>query len=267
MISDLFPSKRIQKLIQILRDFDIQDVMNIESAYDEQHKYLQKLFDRIKDIGIFLTLIILNALSSYMLNCTGEEYWREFSEYFSTRASLLQNTTNEALVTLIINEFKNFLANSRCNKRFLKVKISRLEKVKTVVNRILENHEFFIKNQSELLSMLSKQLSPNKYSKTVTFAVKMFNYGLRICLGKEILMPWDAPIPVDKRIEFISRKLGVQDDIMEFWNRISRIVCIPPLHIDSLLWVGYRFAKRKKLTSNNKFNALIRFLIKIIEDP
>lgn len=59
----------------------------------------------------------------------------------------------------------------------------------------------------------------------------MFGYGLRI-IGYKIIYPFEIDIPIDNRISKISKDI-------KFWRELSKNVNIPPLHIDSIIWITF----------------------------
>jgi len=249
---------KVEVLLRILEKFTLAEVMEIEEKLDEQYIVLKELFSKIELPRIFLALVVLNAISSYQLNCKGEDYWREFSEYFSRISSkVLEVETADELLML----FKEFLINSKCNKRLLRQKLRRVIKLRRLIASILEEPEPYLKNPLHLTQELARSLETSASAKTVVFAVKMFCYASRISLSvkPDSVLLSQIDIPLDSRILKISKSLGVKE-AREFWRKISRRTGIPPLHLDSLLWIGYRLAKENKLTGIEKFDELVVFL-------
>ncbi len=248
-----------ESLISILKEFSLEEVLAIEENFDEQYIVLEKLYYRLKNPPVYLSLIVLNAISSYQLNCTGEKYWSGFSEYFSKKRDIIKNIEVEGKI--IVNMFLDFLEKSRCNVRLLRQKRRRVMRVVPLINSFIENISVYVEDFKLLQLELSKHLNTSISAKTVVFAVKMFNYGVRIAYSKKIPLPFDIDIPVDNRIKKISSCLGVsEEDIKGFWRKVAYKTEIPPLHIDSLLWVAYRYAKEGIMLDNSKFNKLILFL-------
>ncbi|MHA1616740.1 MAG: N-glycosylase/DNA lyase [Candidatus Njordarchaeales archaeon] len=260
-MSERLTRTRSEELINILREFSIDEVLSIEKKFDEQFHALKYLYHNcLQDCRVYLVLIVLNALSSYMLNCTGEEYWWEFSRYFCSSRNMIKKLES----TGIINVFKDFLRRSKCNKRFLETKLRRVDRVIQLINSLIQDIDAYACSSEKLLEELVERLGGRRDAKTLVFTVKMFNYGLRICTGQRYVLPFTISIPVDNRISKISNALGIKQRITEFWNNVSKIVKIPPLHIDSLLWVAYRYMKRREKTGHRKFDRLILFLQKIL---
>ncbi len=224
-------NNKIEELIRILKDFDLKSIRIIEEQYDEQFKALKFLYSNIKSKESFPLLVILNALISYQLNTKGENYWWKFANYFSSHYKF-KPIKDEVQV------MKEFLNNSKSNKRFLSTKLKRIDKMKCVMEEIKNNYLFFYENMVELQKLLSNTLKQNKDAKTIVFAVKMFGYSMRIYSGKFISYPFEIKIPVDLRIERITKRF-TDEDPKKFWFKISKKVNIPSLHLDVLFWTFY----------------------------
>lgn len=252
----------VERLISVLSEFNIYDVMRLEEKYDVQYSALKRLYESLDRPNVFLCLIVLNAICSYQLNCTGEEFWSLFSKYFSLNASRLSEIMN---IESIVGMYSDFLSSCRCSKRLLAQKMKRISKVKPLLAKVMEDPRIYAEDPKLLQVELSKYLGAKWNTKTIVFTVKMFNYGARISLGVRRALPQDIPIPVDYRLKRISQSLGVKGDVQEFWQELSNKTGIPPLHLDTLLWVGYRYAMEGKLTDDEKFNKLIEFLRGFLE--
>jgi DNA-(apurinic or apyrimidinic site) lyase len=248
---------KIKELIKILKNFDLDSVKKIEEEFDEQYKALKFLYSNLKNKKSFPLLVILNALVSYQLNTKGENYWWEFANYFSNRYKF-------EIIEDEIQVMKEFLNNSKGNKRFLSIKIKRLEKLRYYLDKIRNSYLFFYENMIELQKLLSKALGQNKNSKTIVFAVKMFGYSMRIYSGKFVPYPFEIKIPLDSRIKRITKKF-TDEDPKKFWFKLSKEVNIPSLHLDALLWTlyGSGFENLKELLPNFYYSLEeLYFLIK-----
>ena len=149
---------------------------------------------------------------SYQLHMTGEKYWTEFSKYFSK----IQK----------IEAFPNFL--KKYNKRILNAKLKRLEKI---LNCIKDKKLYpYCNDIISLINNLSSCLKQKKDAKTIVFTGKMLLYGCRIISGTNISTPPSLFIPLDSRMQKISKN-------KKFWEELSENTNIPLLHIDSLLWI------------------------------
>jgi DNA-(apurinic or apyrimidinic site) lyase len=192
-------------LINYISNIGIKGSKLIEENIDEQYKALKFLNNHLKGQA-FIDAVVKNALISYQLTGTGEQYWWEFAKFFSKNPS-----------------FENFLKSCRYNKRYINVKLNRLKKI-----------DFSI--EGDMLS-LKKRLEEALQSegKTINFAIKMYGYAIRIEYKKFIPYPFEIPIPLDSRILKLTKVLTNQDPI-EYWNYIALRSKVPPLHIDSIIW-------------------------------
>ncbi len=148
----------------------------------------------------------------------GEEYWWKFSEYFS-----------KIKVRDVFEDFKEFLR--KYNRRFLKLKIRRVERAKSFIESLsLEKIEFYSRNLVRFVEDLSKTMGQRRSDKTITFSAKIFGYCYRISFKKRLVFPFEIDIPLDSRIRRINPDI-------KFWRRLSRELGIPPLHLDSIVWI------------------------------
>ncbi|MCS7122899.1 MAG: N-glycosylase/DNA lyase [Candidatus Micrarchaeota archaeon] len=199
-------------LVEFIRNVGIEGARYIEENIDEQYSALVYLSERV-DPETFLNLVVRNALVAYQLTSRGEKYWWEFAEYFSKNPN---------------SNMESFLSSCRGNMKYTPTKLSRLRK--------LEGYSFgleFYEDMTSLMNTLENIL--NTTGKTVYFAVKMYGYGARILSKRFIPYPMSIPIPVDSRITKITEALNERDPL-RFWNEISYLTSVPPLHIDSILW-------------------------------
>ena len=211
----------LKRLSQVLKEFSLEDALRLEK-FDRQYRALENLYNSLRDEGLFLKLVLVNALLSYQLPTKGEIYWENFARFFA------KNPSPE--------RFEEFL--KRHNNRFLNSKLRRLQKVLRVVERLtVEELKSFCQNPTLLLDYLSENLRQEKSAKTLVFAVKMFIYACRIATGGELVAPFEIEIPLDVRLRKIAPSL-------EFWRNLSREVNIPPLHLDTLVWVTMGADKR-----------------------
>lgn len=191
-------------------------------------------------------LMFTNALISYQLGMPGEKYWISF-------AHLIVNECPTSYEE-VINRVSQTL---RYLHRFaVKAKEKRLNKLKMcidVYNSMLGS------DLNMLRRRVAKCLEANIDDKTIVFAVKMLYYGMK-ALGINATLPHDIPVPVDRRVIKISYLSGLVDfdevgwkasqldEVMsklfkkpqvvrDAWNAVSLRCGIPPLHLDSVLWL------------------------------
>ncbi|MDK2790054.1 MAG: DNA-(apurinic or apyrimidinic site) lyase [Methanothermococcus sp.] len=224
-------TKKIEELKSILKELKIECARKIEEKVDLQYASLENLHRNLENDEIFIKLVIINALVSYQLSTTGESWWNEFSEYWSNE---VRNTADKS--TDIFENYKDFIVNSKGNKRLLGAKLKRIEKIKPFLEKLtLEDLRKYYENMSSFRDDLVSTLKTKKDAKTVVFAVKMFGYASRIVFNEFIPYPMEIEIPKDSRIEKYTKRYTEEDPI-KFWNRIALETNIPPLHIDSIIW-------------------------------
>ncbi len=256
--------KKEEELIEVLKSFTLEDIFKIEEKIDRQYLALKKLYLKLENKNIFPVLVIFNSLVSYQLNTYGENYWEEFSKYFSiNQPKIKKEETNKEKCKKLFNLFKEFLLNSKGNRRFLNSKIKRLEKFLSVCDKIMKNSEYFYENQEKLLELLSKTMNQKKEAKTLVFSIKMFGYSMRIKTKERKMFSFNIAIPLDSRIKRITKNFTNKDPIL-FWFKVSKIVNIPPLHLDSLIWLLYREKEETFLKHFPKKGEKIKLLKKLI---
>ncbi len=186
--------------------------------------------------GTAATALYINALVSYMLPMKGEKYWALYAEH------IVNNCPTEW--ERLIKSVKDF---TRSVHRFgVRQKLNRLDAIKRC--RKLES---FIRvgDYIGLWHETARCLKTQKDKKTVIFSVKMAYYGRRAA-GYSEALPMSIPIPVDRRVARASIFSGViegVDSIEEVmrkhrivakgWKVAAEVSGIPPLHLDSVLWV------------------------------
>lgn len=251
----------MQKLYNLLKNYTLEDALILEKQ-DLQYKALEKLFEKISDKKLFFWLILTNSLVCYQLSSTWEKYWEEFSksanDYFldlKFKQCIKDPETNSVLnlfqysgwqSSKIITFLKQFLPNSKWNKRLLEVKIKRLEKVENFINIFLNKLDYYLENLVILRDELAKTMSQKKDAKTIVFAIKMIMYGISIDKRwkNKDKSKWqsikDISIPIDSRLTKIF-EVYKEDytDIKLFYYDLSEKLEIPEIHLDAILWVNY----------------------------
>ncbi|WP_421077351.1 N-glycosylase/DNA lyase [Methanothermococcus sp. Ax23] len=249
----------ISILKTILKELGIESAKTIEENVDLQYHYLENLQKTLNNDELFLKLVIINAIVSYQLSTTGENWWKEFSEYNWDNVSKNKND--------LFEEYILFLSNSKGNKRLNNIKIKRINKIKPFLDDLsIADLENYYLNMNLFRDSIAKQLNTKKESKTVVFAVKMFGYASRMVFKKFIPYPYEIEIPKDSRIEKYTKRF-TDNNVIKFWNNISKETGIPPLHIDSILWSALGNSAdvkiRLKLLKNNKIYEMINKLINL----
>ena len=221
--------KKHQKLISALKLIKTSGAKKLE-LNDPQFKAIKKLslFYTPKQL---LILSIANSFVCFQLSGKGEDYWKEFSDYFSSKPKDL-------------SFFKDFLFSSKANKRLLNLKLKRISKFSNFSNTLS------FSSQLDLWKKLSKNMVTPLNSKTLVFAIKIYGYILRVLKKPFLHYDYSIPIPFDSRISKITNKiLGKQvskKEAIDFWFSISKKTNIPSLHLDSIFWLNPRFINTSK---------------------
>ncbi len=231
----------MDRLYQLIKRFNIEDAIKIEFE-DKQFLALKKLYDNKKfSDEIYLFLIILNSIVSYQLSWKGEDRWEEFSEaLISCRLNIKEN---------IYSFFEKLLKEGKNNKRFVNFKLNRITKAinfwEKFKNKSYQYYEDMIKLAQDLASFMNQKID----DKTIVFAVKMFWYGARLVYGKINIYPYWLMIPLDSRLKQLYELNFWQKDnekvIKQYYLNLSHKLNIPPLHLDSILWVKFSSLKEE----------------------
>jgi len=244
ILSAVFKSLGIEKIL-VFEDIDPQFIA-IKNLAKECGRYTE-------------ILVMLNALVSYRLVMSGEEYWGKFSSYFVDKC--VGDIPN------LVHLFRDFI--EKFNRVLENQKLSRIMRIV----RCRELLEIVYRGSLvDIWRAIGRCLNVDLNTKTVVFAIKMLYYA-RKALGENIEIPMDIPIPVDGRIALITYYSGAlevslprisRDILMKYsntirfiWSTIARYSGIPPLNLDSILWF---FGKYSDLPSRSKI------LEKAVED-
>lgn len=221
----------MSNLYEKLKNLSLEDAIKIEE-FDRQFIALKKLSKNIPNKEIYLWLIVANALICYQLSWKWEDYREEFSEYFSKKFCDKNS---------FLDELKIFLKQSKNNKRLVQIKIWRLEKIKNFFElwKFFWREGFFYKNMEKFLEEIAKNMKQKKDAKTIVFAVKMFWYWARNFFDFQ-KFPKEIKIPIDSRLENLFEKFWEWEKNSKiFYEKLSKKLNIPELHLDAILWVNY----------------------------
>ena len=217
---------KAEALKSILKELGIECARTIEEKVDLQFSALENLHKNLNDDELFLKLVIANSIVSYQLSGKGENWWWEFSNYFS------KNIPREG----IVKAYSEFLPRSKNNRRLIQPKLNRLKTLEPFLNSLtIEDLRKYYQNMVGFRNHLAKVMNAKEDAKTIVFAIKMFGYASRIAFGEFIPYPMEIDIPKDFRIENYTKRF-VNRSPITFWREVSKEVEIPPLHIDSILW-------------------------------
>ena len=244
---------RAEELGLTLRRVGLEGVLRIEGM-DPQLQAVRLMRDSMS-FEEASTLVVLNSLVSYKLSSRGEDYWSEFAIYMSRRRG--PKSLKEAVKLML-----DFLASSRINVALRRSKVARL--LKASIIRGLEPAVMprYTRSLEELAKTIAIGLRSRLSSKTILFAVKMFSYTYRAFYERPIIAPFTLPIPVDSRVAKVSWSSGIVDveasnwsDVVNSllskpslaqraWSIVAKASEIPPLHLDSLIWLVGGFIGR-----------------------
>ncbi len=219
--------EKVLRLKDILGKLSIGCARIIEERIDLQFDALRSLHENLKDKGLFMKLVMANAVVSYQLSGRGEDWWWEFSRYFS------DNPPDDG----IVEAYSSFLPRSRTNRRLVTPKVSRLERFEPFLDSLSfrDLRDYYFGGMTHLRNEIARVLNSKENAKTIVFAVKMFGYAGRIVFGEFVPYPMEIEIPEDSRITAYTKRF-TDEKPAGFWSRIGRETGIPPLHIDSILW-------------------------------
>ncbi len=232
-------------LAALINQYSFEEIIAIEES-DRQFLALKSAWELVgnRDFGgidvgvvkeVFLRAVIYNALISYQIAWSGELRWEEFAEKLKSDFDVL-------LVDFLqwnpsLDWRYNLMVTSKYNKRLYNIKLKRLKKFSEFS---LQSMEWYYDNMVDLWQDLSKAMWVHLWSKTLSFAVKMFGYASRVVFDKFIPYPLAVSIPVDSRIRrlfLISYGELSDKEIIEKTYEFSQNSGISPLHLDSLFWV------------------------------
>ena len=236
------------KLYNKLKKYSIEDAIKFEEQ-DRQFLALKKLYQnwKIQD-ELYLLLIIVNALISFQLSWKWEDYWEEFwnTIHNSTLNSFIylrEGEVGEEEIKNMYNFFEDLLKNGKNNRRFVDMKLKRVEKFLNWFSfEKSEDLEYFYKNMDILAKDLAKVMNQKIDAKTIVFAVKMFSYWARNVFWYLQNFPGNLMIPIDSRLENLYKKYNWEwskREIKNYYIELSKKLNISLLHLDAILWVNY----------------------------
>ncbi len=250
-----------EKLSDIILKLGISCAREVEERLDLQYHALNSLYRSWRSsLELLLKLVVINSLVTYQLSTTGERWWLEFAE----KLGGMQDDLSENP----IGTFERFLLSSKGNRRLIPSKLRRAYKAWDALKGLtMSDLNELYEDIASLRELISSALRTPKTSKTVGFSVKMYGYIAREVLNRFIPYPFEVTIPLDSRLLKLSKSIWKTENkgvLLERWGELARSSNVPPLHLDSLIWVGLR---RGKVALENlsescrcKYELLLRFL-------
>lgn len=224
---------RARELGNLFRSVGLQGVMAFEDE-DPQMRSAKTIEARCP--GTAATALYINALVSYMLPMKGERYWSLFAEHITRSCPRGWERLIES-VKRFTRSVHRFGVRQKLNRLEVMRGCGRLENLIRVGDYVGLWHE------------TAGCLRTQRDKKTIVFSVKMAYYGRRAAGHRETL-PMKIPMPVDRRVARASILSGVIEgagsvkDLMrrhrivaKAWGIVADISGVPPLHLDSVLWV------------------------------
>lgn len=241
---------RVERVATLFKILGIEKVKIFEDI-DPQYLLIKQTIAKCMSENIMYAFYI-NALIAYKLRMKGEEFWKKFAEFVVNNCEKLKDI--KSLVE-IVNEFTRKYNNYSYRNKF--ERIMKIIKCSSILKLVIDGRYVDLAKKS------AECLKTSYESKTIVFAVKIAYYFHKI-QNPQFVLPFELPIPVDRRIAYISFTSGVVDisgagnklqdkDIIllllrkteivrNIWNIVATISSIPPLHIDAVLWYLGKYA-------------------------
>lgn len=235
------------KLVDYIQQFSLDDILAIEHS-DKQFLVLQEAWNSIgsqkqDNKELFIFLVLQCALVGFQIAWSGPLWREEFAAKIQTDWDKLYKLQYNN-----IDRWYQFLTTSTYNKRLYNNKRKRLEKFAIAYNAIVSKQSIlsYHDTMTNLWMELSAAMQQHPHNKTMAFAVKMYGYAIRIVTNNFIHYPMNIVIPLDSRL----RRIAMQQNtiyatandqmIIDYYQWLAEQHNIPPLHLDSLIWIDYR---------------------------
>ncbi|MEM3831230.1 MAG: N-glycosylase/DNA lyase [Sulfolobales archaeon] len=232
-----------------------EDIITAFEIRDPQYRALETLYQTLNDCNSLALLTLLNALISYNLSSTGEEYWWEFARYEN-----FKHYTRDP--EKLWDSMRRFLLTSRGNTMNREQKLRRLSRVREEEFHIefYAMADEYMRDLRKLVDRLSEIMRQSSDDKTIVFTAKMLYYVSKICGIRNPIME-GIRIPVDRRVasvSYTSELLEVlapgnpieiifreKEKALEAWDIVSSISMIPQIRLDSVIWIMGRYVREK----------------------
>lgn len=245
------------KLSEFVSQYTLEDILKIEHN-DSQNQVIKRAWESIRhtygDTKVvrqsFLYILLQTALVSYQIAGSWPLWWDEITQKIISDFDRVFRLFLSGESTDVW--WYETLTNSKYNKRLYNNKSMRMLKFHASYQMFdVEVVDYFslYQDMEKLLGLLAVCMKTDRSAKTISFAVKIFGYGARRVYDQMILYPMGISIPLDSRLRTIGRKEHgeISDkDLLAWYNQLWQDVAIPPLHLDSLLWLEYweKYGKR-----------------------
>ncbi|MEB3774618.1 MAG: N-glycosylase/DNA lyase [Desulfurococcales archaeon] len=255
--------ERIDRVAKAFNDVGIDGVLRIEVHVDPQYRYLKRLAE-IAGVEAGVVYALLNAVVSYRLAMKGEDWWECFSSAISSKIRVRGKPSSVKEVVEDVIWFLNTCPGASVRRD---AKIKRIRTIyrhaRRLLEKLFEDPELVVRDPDYVIEKLARALQVESWRKTIVFSVKMAYYAFG---GPEkgLYMKSTIPIPVDIRVSCVSYSSGVvkarsPEEVLRYprtaqeaWGIVSRISGVPPLHLDSVIWVVGGVIRGKELLEARK---------------
>ncbi len=233
-----YSAVRARRVAEALAEVPVA-ALDVVEASDPQFQAVGRLL-RVHGLGPAAALVAANALVSYRLTSTGEEYWTEFAGYMASRGSPRSGAEAVRLM-------EEFLRGSRGNRRLLEQKLNRLRRAAPLLDRLLRSPLDYL-DLRRLVREAASVLGARGDEKTIVFAAKMLHYLYRAA-GLEPRGGEEIPPPIDRRMALLTSTSRLVEaspseimtrrrrDAVAAWLEVARLSGIPALRIDAVVWL------------------------------
>ncbi|RLE66933.1 MAG: hypothetical protein DRJ47_01150 [Thermoprotei archaeon] len=245
--------------------------------HDPQYHVVTNILKKIEDPFRAFTLIIAVSLVSYQLSTKGEEHWNYLETFVSKHKELSPRE-----ISLL------FLEKSPSMRRLKTVKEARLQRFfKLFAPVFQEKFQRYVEDLNLFRRDLAHLLNTDPDSKTIVFSVKMFHYALEAS-GLKHTLPFKIPLPADHRVCLISLTSGIiktfdyisgfsrlanillsrkSGEVKKAWSEVSEKTGIPPLLLDTLLWITGGFAEKVHFNLERTIEKLEKLINRRLTTP
>ncbi|MEB3779660.1 MAG: N-glycosylase/DNA lyase [Desulfurococcales archaeon] len=241
---------RVERVAGALKELGLDNILLIEEKLDPQYSVMQTIAKR-HGRGVAAVYGALTALISYKLTMPGEEWWSCLAEY-------LKSTDTPAGLDEVASGVIGFIDWCRGSIIARDAKKRRISRVvanaRHILEEILANPDIVIEEPTRIVNSIAKALGVDAWRKTVVFSLKMAYYAVR---RPGSLTPLEAtiPLPVDIRVSCLTYTSGIlnakgyreiqvkQRPAQEAWRIVSMKSGVPPMHIDTIIWLSGRYVR------------------------
>ncbi len=246
---------RARALAKALSSVGLERVMRLEDLLDPQLAAASEVARRW-GAGTGALCAALTALISYRLAMRGEEWWACYRDFFSAHECPGDPRGAVDAVSEFASSCRGAMVARDAKLRRLRRALGAAE----VLRELSEGPErVLLEGYGPFLASLARALGQGPDDKTIVFSLKMAYYACRGSRCPGAALPMDVPLPVDLRVSCVSYSSGLLDvppghdpvaAIMSrpevaraAWSEVARGSGIPPLHIDTLIWLSGRWIR------------------------